>query len=104
MSENMLVGSVLDETDNMTLDELAGICSCKIEWIVELVDEGILEPRGRNHNEWRFSGTGLLRARTAMRLQQDLNINIAGIALAIDLIEEVNDLQARLHVLKSEPD
>lgn len=102
MSNIILTGNVLEELDEMSLTELAGVCSCKVEWIVELVDEGILEPRGRNYEEWRFSGTGLLRVRTAMRLQQDLNINLAGIALVIDLINEVNDLQERLRVLESE--
>ncbi len=101
MSENMLVGRVLDEIDNMTLEELAGICSCKVEWIVELVDEGIIEPQGRDLVDWRFNGPCLLRTRTAMRLQQDLNINMAGIALVIDLIDEKNELQARLRLLET---
>ena len=98
MSNITLTGTILEELDDMTLDDLAGICSCKVEWIVELVDEGIIEPHGRDYSTWRFTGTCLVRARTAMRLQQDLNINIEGIALVIDLLEEVNELEARLRV------
>jgi chaperone modulatory protein CbpM len=102
MNDTMLTGSLMDEIENMTLDELAGICSCKTEWIIELVNEGILEPRGQSQTEWRFSGNCLLRTRTAYRLYQDLQINVAGIALVIDLVDEVNDLQARLRVFESQ--
>jgi len=98
---NTLTGSLLEELDEMTLDELAGMCSCKVDWIVELVEEGVIEPRGRDHTEWRFTGSCLLRTRTALRLYQDLNINVAGIALVIELMEEVDELQARLRVLGS---
>jgi chaperone modulatory protein CbpM len=31
-----------------------------------------------------------------MRLQRDLGINLAGVALAIDLLDEIEDLRAQL--------
>ena len=70
------------------------------EWIVELVDEGILEPRGRDVLHWRFSGSSLQRARTVRHLQQDLRINIAGAALALDLMDEIEELHSHLCVLE----
>ncbi len=44
----VLTGLILDETTTLTLDELSYACSVRIERIVELVDEGILEPVGRD--------------------------------------------------------
>lgn len=41
----------------------------------------------------------LSRARTAMRLQRDLEINLSGVALALELLDQVNELRTRLHVL-----
>jgi chaperone modulatory protein CbpM len=67
---------------------------------VELVDEGILQPAGRNPEQWRFPGTSLQRARTAMRLQQDLKINLAGVALALDLLDEIESLRALIYRLE----
>lgn len=99
MNNITLTGIMLDELDGMTLDDLAGICSCNTEWIVELVAEGVLEPGGREVANWRFTGTCMLRTRTALRLYQDLNINVAGIALVMDLMEQVEELQGRLRVL-----
>ena len=100
MNEEFLTGVLLDERGEITLTELAGICACREQWIVELVDEGIIEPRGQAPSEWRFTGASLVRIRTATRLHQDLDLNLAGIALALDLLEEIEELKARLNVLE----
>jgi chaperone modulatory protein CbpM len=48
---------------------------------------------------WRFTGTQMRRARMALRLQSDLGINLAGVALALQLLDEIETLQMRLNVL-----
>ena len=92
----VLTGLILDETTTLTLDELSYACSVRIERIVELVDEGILEPVGRDLEEWCFPGPSLGRARIAMHLQRDLGINPAGVALVLDLLDELESLRAQL--------
>jgi chaperone modulatory protein CbpM len=37
-----------------------------------------------------------VRVRSALRLQRDLGVNLAGIALALDLMEELESLRAEL--------
>ena len=100
MDPEFLTGMLLDERVDISLTELAGICACREQWIVELVDEGIIEPRGQAPSEWRFTGASLVRVRTAIRLHQDLDMNLAGVALALDLLEEIEELKARLNLLE----
>jgi chaperone modulatory protein CbpM len=95
-------GLILDETTTLTLDELSCACSVRVERIIELVDEGILEPVGRELNEWCFPGPSLGRARIAMHLQRDLDINLAGVALVLDLMDELESLRARLRRFEEE--
>jgi chaperone modulatory protein CbpM len=102
MRKEILTGLLLDEESTLTLGELSRACTVHAEWIIELVDEGILEPTGDDITHWRFSGPSLQRARAAMRLQRDLEINLAGAALVLDLIEEVEALRSRLHALDRE--
>jgi chaperone modulatory protein CbpM len=92
----VMSGLILDETTTLTLDELSCACSVRVERIIELVDEGILEPVGRELSEWCFPGPSLGRARIAMHLQRDLDINLAGVALVLDLLDELESLRARL--------
>lgn len=92
---DVLTGYVLDETVTLTLTELSGVCRVREEQIIELVEEGIIEPAIR-HQGWVFPSTQLRRIGRAVRLQRDLEINAAGVALALDLLDEIEELRARL--------
>lgn len=87
---------ILEEQNELTLSELSQACAVHIEAILELVDEGVLSPRGQVMHHWRFSGLHLHRAMVACRLQRDLGVNLAGAALAVQLLEELEILHARL--------
>jgi chaperone modulatory protein CbpM len=91
-----LTGIVLDERYELTVTEICRACYGTQEWVTELVAEGVLEPVAGKPGEWRFPGTSLARARTAMHLQRDLGLNIAGVALALDMLDEIEALRARL--------
>ncbi len=99
IKEEILTGLVLDEESTLTLGELSRACTVHAEWIIELVDEGILEPTGSDMAHWRFSGSSLQRAHATLRLQRDLGINLAGAALVLDLVEEVETLRSQLRAL-----
>ena len=58
------------------------------------VAEGAFEPHGAGPHEWRFSGTELRRVRTAHHLAHDLEINPPGIALVLELLDEIEALRA----------
>ena len=101
MKQKTLTGILLDERAELSLKELSWACSSSTEWIIELVDEGVLEPIDHKQAHWRFSGTSLPKARTATRLQADLKINLAGVALALDLMEEIETMRERLRRLET---
>ena len=83
-----------DETvvDALDLRELCRFCRVEQEWIIELVDYGILDPDGAERHEWRFHGYNIVRARKAGRLHRDLGINAAGIGMILDLMNERDQL------------
>jgi len=101
MNQKILSGILLDEHTELSLNELSQACTSSTEWIIELVAEGALEPLGQKplnspETQWRFSVNALQRARKAMRLQRDLGLDLVGIALALDLLDEIESLEARL--------
>ena len=99
MSEKPVTATLLDETIEISLGELCRTCDTHAEWIIELVGEGILVPSGDAPQEWRFAASSMQLVRTAKRLQADLGVNLAGIALALDLLTEVERLSARVERL-----
>ncbi|MDD5112678.1 MAG: chaperone modulator CbpM [Methylobacter sp.] len=90
-------GEVIEE-GGLTLGQLCHACDVHAEWVISLVEESIIEPQGETIQCWRFSGTSLGRVRAALRLQRDLGVNLAGIALALDLLEEIENLRLQMHV------
>lgn len=94
-----LSATVVDERVEVSLAELCRACAVDVERIMELVEIGMLQPRGTREVEWRFSGVAIYRARTALRLRQDLQVNLAGAALAVELLEEIRSLRRRLKQL-----
>jgi chaperone modulatory protein CbpM len=92
----LLSGDIMEEEVELTLTELCRACRLSTEEVVELVEYGVIEPRGREPRRWRFSGVSVRRVGRAARLQRDLGINVAGAALVLDLLEEIDRMQARL--------
>ncbi|MDD2725532.1 MAG: chaperone modulator CbpM [Methylovulum sp.] len=88
-------GIVIEE-DNLSLEQLCDACGVQTDWVISLVEESIIEPKGQGLSHWYFSGASLVRVRSAFRLQRDLGVNLAGIALALDLIEELDNLRAQI--------
>lgn len=91
-----LSGILLDDDTQLTADDLSMACSRPTAWIIELVDEGVIEPDGPEIEYWRFSATCLQRACVAKRLQRDLGINLAGVAMVLDLLDEIRQLRNRV--------
>ena len=96
MNQKALSGLLLDDQSELSLSDLCRACSCHAELIIELAEEGVLEPTGVDYKQLRFSAISLRRARAAVRLQRDLGINLAGIALALDLLDEIHLLRSSL--------
>ena len=94
---------ILDENTNYTLQELSDLCSQSTELILEMIDEGMIVPAGSSPRQWRFGLREIHRVQTAQRLIRDLQINMAGAALALDLLEELEELRRQVSEKTVEP-
>jgi len=99
---NDLEGVVLDERVSVSFAELTQLCRSDGQVLLLLVAEGVLHPQGTRAEDWLFSGGEIRRARRAMRLQRDLDINLAGAALALDLLDEIEALRQRVRALEAQ--
>lgn len=91
---------LLDDEAAITLGDLCRICGITAEQVLALVDEGIIEPTPLESGVWRFRAVSIRRVRCAYRLNRDLGVNLAGAALAVELLEEIDQLRARLRLLE----
>lgn len=91
---------LLDEQLRFTLADMCRVCGVHAEFLVELVDEGIITPdvpaRSRRATQrWHFDGIAVVRVQRAVRLQRDLGVNLPGVALALQLLDELEALRQR---------
>lgn len=97
---SLLTGDVLEEEVELSLTELCQAFHVPSERIFELVEEGIAEPLGQEPGLWIFRGISVRRVHCALRLERDLGVNAAGAALALELLEELETMRARLQRLE----
>jgi chaperone modulatory protein CbpM len=90
--------SVVENEVYMSIVELSHASRTPQELIMSWVSEGVLSPTGSSPEDWRFSGNSLNRAKTAAHLTHDLELNVPGVALALELLDEIAQLRARLNV------
>lgn len=95
-------GTLLDEQALLTLSELCRACELPAEEIMALVEEGVIEPAPGRPAQWHFSAVCIRRVRRVRTLERDLGVNLAGAALAVELLEEIERLRARLQRLERE--
>ena len=90
----------VDVIETLTLSELTMFCDANADWVIQLVDHGVVTPITRRTTEWEFTPPHIARARKAARLMRDLGLNVAGVALVLDLIEERDALARKLAVMQ----
>ena len=99
MTRNItLRGQLVEEETVITLEELCRHCTVKIEEIMIMVDEGILDPQVERLEpaaaaEWHFHISSVKRVRTVVHLQRDLGVNLPGAALALELLDRIAELK-----------
>jgi chaperone modulatory protein CbpM len=95
----MMFGVVVEDEVRFTLVELSRACHAESWQLAELVAEGVLFPTGDGEDGWRFEGSALRRARRAMRLAHELQLNTADAAFVLGLLDEIESLETRLRRL-----
>ena len=89
------VGVIVEEGETISLFKICHYCSQPAEKILQMVEEGMIEPIDEkiSCSRWQFSNDSLLRIQTALRLQRDLKVNLAGAVLAMELLDEIKQLR-----------
>ncbi|HUS98321.1 MAG TPA: chaperone modulator CbpM [Hyphomicrobiaceae bacterium] len=91
-----LAPELVTESPAITLEDLCTACSVSSQEILTYVSEGIIQPLEPGGDQRYFSQISIIEVRRAKRLEADLGLNAAGIALAFELVAQIETLRRRL--------
>lgn len=89
----------------ITFVELCQTCDVEQQILIDMVEFGLFDPEPPHidhPDDWTFQVTVVERAQKALRLHYDLSVNFAGIALVLDLLEEIDQLRSQAAQIKSD--
>lgn len=100
MADKDILVLSMEAQSELSLEELCEVCHVTQAFIHELVEYGAIEPQGVSVELWRFTPSHMRRIQTVKRLQHDLDVNLPGAALAIDLMDQIDKMRAQLELLE----
>ena len=88
--------TIIDHNNTLTFDELCRAINAENNLILQLIEYHIIQPKGASKQNWEFDHVCLKRARLARNFYYDLEVNLQGIGLLIDLLEKIEILETHL--------
>jgi chaperone modulatory protein CbpM len=85
-----------DDDACLTLEELCSVCALERDWLVVRVREGLIPASGASDAEWRFTTTALARVRRMRDIERSYEAAPELAALVADMLQEMDELRARL--------
>ena len=96
--------TAISASQPLAANELAHACGADTDWVVQLVEVGIVQISTADAppERWQFSSSDLQCALEARRLERDFGVGLDAAALILDLQHEVRRLKAamRAHGLR----
>lgn len=97
--KNMSV-TIIDNDNLLSFEEICRAIHADNDLIIQLIEYQIIHPKGSSKKNWQFDHLCLKRARLARNFYYDLEINLAGIGLLIEMLEKIEALEAHVARLK----
>lgn len=95
MKQEIMILADYTQEITFSLEEMCDICGIEITEAQDFVRYDIIIPHsGKTIRQQSFDMMQLQRLRKALRLQRDLELNHAGIALVLQLLSEIEELRA----------
>lgn len=101
MNKNtILTGVLITETTTFTMTEICQKYSIPQELLQEMIEQGLFNNQTAEPEQMTLNLKALQKMESAFRLHRDLGINLPGVALVLDLLEEMDKMRGELDVLR----
>jgi DNA-binding transcriptional MerR regulator len=88
----------------LTLEQLSDSAELQPELVEKFVKHGLIEPAGDQAPRMLFHISCVERLRRITRLRRDLRVNLAGIAVILEMRQHIEELQKEMARLRQSAD
>ena len=85
---------------HISFQDLCEVTELPDATVIEIVEQGIIEPVGEGPDSWSFSTQMIVITKKAQRLHRDLGLDWSGIGLALTLLDDVEKLRTENNCLR----
>ncbi len=97
---DIIAGVLLNEDTTFSVVDVCQYCHLSEDVLMEWIAHGLLGEQYHANQTIQFDYQMLDRIRTAHRLQHDLDVNLQGAILALELMDEMEKIRNELDILK----
>lgn len=97
--EGIIVGILIEESAAVSFKEICHKYNIPKELLTEMIEYGLFPHQSLAAEHTQLNTKELRRMESAFRLHRDLGVNLPGVALALDLLDELLELRQELDIL-----
>jgi chaperone modulatory protein CbpM len=90
----------LNESEVCTIEHLAEVSGLSSVELRELIESGVITPVNQDPEHYVFQLDYIVIARKARRLRDDFELNTQGVAVALNLLRRIHELEIELDKLQ----
>ncbi len=98
-SKTIVAGVLMDENTTVSFVEICQKCNISEEILGDMIEHGLFGGGSIHISSKHVDSRSFGRIQSACRLQQDLGINVPGVILVLELLDELQQLRNEINIL-----
>lgn len=98
--QTIIAGVLMDEDSTISFVEVCQKCNISEEMLLDMIEHGLFSSSPPRNKISDVDQRTFIRIQSACRLQQDLGINVPGVVLVMELLEELEQAREELKILQ----
>lgn len=98
--DNLFIGVMIEESETISSIEVCAKYHIPKELLAEMMEHGLFSNQSAQIEQLTLNQKELRRIESAFRLHRDLGINLPGVVLAIELLEQIEQMEEELCILR----
>ena len=100
MADGVITAILIDDDASLTFVEVCQRYSLSESMLRQMIEHGLFPEACIRVKATRFDAPKLARVHSASRLRHDLGVNVPGVVLALELLDELQELRQEVRILQ----